>query len=229
MKNLADVISALTSLGWLALAAFIAIAFRSIMNTRRGDLTKLSVGPTGFTAEFVSNKLDEASKDGAGPTPGPRDKGVLAERLHSHRDLVQGAHLLWVDDHPENNEAMVELLSRFGVKIEIALNNAEAYSTLTRHPQRFQVLISDMGRDDEPAAGDFPGAAFATRALELTGIRTILFTGRFRPTSVPGLNADEAVLLADSIDRATFGNTNRPDELVHLIIDLLERSPRWSS
>jgi hypothetical protein len=229
MRNLADVISALTSLGWLVLGAVIAFALRSIMNTRRDELSKVSIGPTGFTVEFVSNKLDEASKDAAAPSPGPLDKSVLAERLHSHRDLVHGSQLLWVDDHPENNRAIVELLTTFGVDVEIALSNAEAYLLLTRHPHRFQVLISDVGRVDEAVAGEYPGAEFSSRALELTGIRTILFVGRFRPTSVPGLNADEAILLADSIDRATFGTTNRPDELVHLIIDLLERSPRRSS
>ena len=229
MKNAADLLQAIAAVGWLALAVFIGVALRAILRSRGGDLTKLSVGPSGLTAEFVSSKLDEASKGGSTPAPSPIAKSVVVQRLHEQAAVLARAHILWVDDHPENNASIVELLSNYGVDVEVALTNAEALAQLTRHPKRYDVLISDMGRDNEPAAGPFPGAAFATQALQQTGARTILFTGRFRPTSVPGLTPDQLLELVRTIEAATFGRTNRAEELIHLILDVLERSPRIAS
>jgi hypothetical protein len=226
LTDAADLLQAIAALGWLVLAGVIGLGLRGLLRSRGSDLTRLSVGPSGLTAEFVSSKLDEASRSDDTPRPSPVAKSVVIQRLHRHADILARAHLLWVDDHPENNASIVELLSEYGVDVEIALANDEAFSRLTRHPKRYQVLISDMGRDNEPAAGAFPGAEFAVRAFEQTGLRTILFAGQFRPTSVPGLTPQQLVDLARTVDSATFGRTNRADELIHLILDVLERSPR---
>jgi hypothetical protein len=226
VKDATDLLQAISAVGWLALAVLIGFGLRGLLRSRGNDLTKLSVGPSGLTAEFVSAKLDEASRTDKTATPSPVAKSVVIQRLHRHADILDRAHVLWVDDRPENNSSIVELLSKYGVDVEIALANNEAFSQLTRHPKRYDVLISDIGRDNEPEAGAFPGADFAVRAFEQTGLRTILFTGQFDPTSVPGLTPDQLVDLARTIDSATSGRTNRAEELIHLILDVLERSPR---
>lgn len=226
MKNAVDVLQAVVALGWLVLAIVLGRPLLSILRFRGADLTKLSVGPAGLSAEFVTSRLDEAARSASAPSPDPVSKSVVVQRLHEHGAVLARAHVLWVDDHPENNQSIVELLSGYGVDVEVARTNAQAISQLARHPWRFDVLISDMGRDAEPEAGQFPGVAFAEQALELTGTRTILFAGRFEPTAVPGLSPEESLALTRRVDSVTFGRTNRADELIHLVLDLLERSPR---
>lgn len=229
MKDVADLLQAIAAVGWLALAALIGLRLRGLLRSRGDDLAKISVGPTGLTAEFVSSKLDEAARADTTVAPSPEMKSVVIERLHRNAGVLRRAHVLWVDDHPENNTSIVELLGKYTVDVEIALTNAEALHQIARHPQRYDVLISDMGRDHEPAAGAFPGVDFAVRAFSQTGIRTILFTGRFRITAVPGLTPEDIVKLAEAVDSATFGRTNRADELIHLILDQLERSPKLAA
>src|SRR5262245_25399658 len=65
--------------------------------------------------------------------------------------------ILWVDDHPENNEKLVALLTGAGCEIQAASSTAEVRELLGR--RSYRLVISDMGRGDEPDAG-----------LELVGV-----------------------------------------------------------
>lgn len=226
IQEIAELVGALAAMGWVGLAIYLGFALRRILRSRGDDLSRLTVGPTGLVAEFVSKKLDEAAASDPATLPGPLAKSVIGLRLQRHAAQVASAHILWVDDHPENNAAIVELFSNFGADIEVSISNAEALTQLTRHPGRYDVLISDVARDNELGAGPFPGVRFAAQAFKRNGLRTILFTGRFNIATVPDLNSHERLDLFRSVEESTFGTTNRADELVHLVLDALERSPR---
>src|SRR5262245_5861497 len=127
LKDTTDLLQAITAVGWLALAVVFAFVLVRLLRSRGNDLTKLSVGPAGLTAEFVSAKLDEASRAASAAAPNPIAKSVVIQRLHRHAEILARAHVLWVDDHPENNASIVELLSKYGVDFEIAQTNDEAF------------------------------------------------------------------------------------------------------
>ena len=55
------------------------------------------------------------------------------------------------------------------------------------------------------------------------GQSVVLFTARFDPARVPGKSIEERLDLVIPLDRAVFGRTNRMDEALHLIMDMLER------
>ncbi len=59
--------------------------------------------------------------------------------------------ILWVDDHSENNEPMVDDLRRRGVHVSIARSTELALVLLERN--RYAAVISDMARKEGPREG----------------------------------------------------------------------------
>jgi len=69
----------------------------------------------------------------------------------SHPAAPDKKCVLWVDDHPSNNESIATLLKGFGVEVEIALSTDEALAKLQE--STFDLIISDMGRIEGRDAG----------------------------------------------------------------------------
>jgi len=59
--------------------------------------------------------------------------------------------VLWVDDRPENNGYIRELLEGFGVEFSLALTTREALRML--NSRSYALVISDMGRREGPREG----------------------------------------------------------------------------
>ncbi|MGA3541303.1 response regulator [Micromonosporaceae bacterium DT194] len=125
-------------------------------------------------------------------------------RLDHAAEALAGGRLLWVDDLPGNNRQIVELLQRAGLTIDLALSTDEAVGMLQRHG--YDVVITDMRRGDDPQAG-----LRLIEELDELGIRvpTLVFTGSFDPML--------------EVHPEIFAYTTDVDELVHLVIDVMER------
>lgn len=85
-----------------------------------------------------------------------RSYGLVSEPTESKEqrgdiDYLEGKRILWVDDYPENNRHPQSILKAAGVRIDLALETEEAYLTLDRN--RFDLIISDMGRGENRTAG----------------------------------------------------------------------------
>jgi hypothetical protein len=52
----------------------------------------------------------------------------------------------------------------------------------------------------------------------------LLFRARFNPATMPGRSESERLELVRAVQKNVFGITNRTDEALHLILDVLERS-----
>lgn len=59
--------------------------------------------------------------------------------------------LLWVDDHPSNNEAEIANLKQRNIAVYTTTSTEEALMLLSMY--RYDVIISDMGRGDDSLAG----------------------------------------------------------------------------
>jgi len=59
--------------------------------------------------------------------------------------------VLWVDDHPSNNEAIVDIYRQQNVEFDLALNTGQALEFLAK--KEYDLIISDMGRGAEFDAG----------------------------------------------------------------------------
>ena len=66
-------------------------------------------------------------------------------------DNLKGKTILWVDDFPQNNDYPKGMLEQAGIKFTLALDTESAVKILQK--QKFDLIISDMGRGDNRSAG----------------------------------------------------------------------------
>ena len=131
--------------------------------------------------------------------PSLRDQ--LARRLERLQSFVTGARLLWIDDEPANNVIEIGLLNRLGITIDLARSDEAARQMLRNGV--YDLVLSDMtrGQDEEAGKKFMPDIISAILAPPL-----IFYVGKAR-----------------DVPNGAFGLTVRPDELLNLIVDALER------
>jgi CheY-like chemotaxis protein len=130
----------------------------------------------------------------AGPAPG----------LQPASPRVTPSAILWVDDHPENNAIEITRLTDQGHNVTTCRSTKEAIDQLGAHPNRFGVLITDLGRG---LLGKTAGLDTIREARQ-SGFRgsAIIYTS---PAAARD-RADDAAQLGASI-------TGSPSELLRLV------------
>jgi CheY-like chemotaxis protein len=101
----------------------------------------------GVTIKADLSDLKQQAQSG----PTPKELDAVGSRVavlwaRAARNFFQGAEVLWVDDHPENNVAFRHVLTRYHTTVTIATSTAEALDKVRR--QDFHAIISDIRRDD---------------------------------------------------------------------------------
>ena len=183
--------------GLLALCLF----YKSI---RESILPRLSSFKAfGVEASFVKETLDKASEHV--PAGDEKSKSAVARRAERINSIVAGAKILLVNDHPEEMSSVIEILNSMKMTVTVATNTDAALRLLKAN--LYDVVLSDMVRDE----GENEGLVFLNKAVE-KGIHrpTILTVGRYEPERGTPAYA--------------FAITNRVDELLHYVFDVLERS-----
>jgi len=224
LSDVAELLRAAAALLWVVVALVVVFIVRSLLSSRKGPLTKLGLGPGGATFEFAEAKLDEAvakSDEETRTAIGNAAKRSVIARLESHADLLARARILWVDDHPANNTPLADLLRQYGATVDTPRSNSEALALLGT--TRYDVVISDVARDDEGPNSDLKGVELAQTVFERWGQRVVLFTSRFNPARLPDASDKERLELVAVVDKSVFARTNRTDEALHYILDLVER------
>jgi CheY-like chemotaxis protein len=126
-----------------------------------------------------------------------------------------------VDDHPENNLPLIELLRGFKASIDTPRSNDEAFALLKK--SRYDVIISDVKRDNEGPRSDLKGVELAQTVFDDWGQQVLLFTLRFDPARLPDVSDEERLRLVRQVQRTVFARTKGTDEGLHYILDMLER------
>jgi len=131
-----------------------------------------------------------------------RSDGVL-RRAQLVEPALRGARILWIDDRPEGNVWEYDCLTALGAGVKTVETTRSAVACLEREP--YDLVISDVDREGRRSAGieDIPRLQVRERATPV-----ILYVTTLEPGVPPG----------------AFGITARPDELLHLCMDVLERS-----
>jgi CheY-like chemotaxis protein len=117
--------------------------------------------------------------------------------------LTDGARLLWIDDLPDNNRIEIKLLESAGARVDIQVTSAGAQSAISQ--VTYDVILSDVDREGDNTAG----LKFAAELAQTRNSPPVIFYTGVAQKPVPPF---------------AFGITDRPDELVHLILDLLARA-----
>ncbi|NOT27712.1 MAG: hypothetical protein HOP16_16620 [Acidobacteria bacterium] len=116
--------------------------------------------------------------------------------------VLQGARILWVDDHPENNTWERSLLKTFNAETTTVETTRSALACL--ESERFDIVLSDGRRENVPDEGLRALPSIEKASAEAS---VIFYVGALRSGRPAG----------------AFGITNEPNELLHLILDALER------
>jgi CheY-like chemotaxis protein len=194
----ATFIETLPSLLWVALAAAaLALFYRPLKRDIIPNLRSVTL-PGGIELG-IGERVRAAARERKVPLS-ESDTSRIVRRLERSAPVLTGSRILWVDDEPAGNINEAMTLGTFGAALEFATTNREAQSRLAR--EHFDLVITDWARgDNEPDAGK--------HLVEKTGGRppTILYVGRERPKPA-----------------RAFALTTQPHELLHYVLDALERS-----
>ena len=203
-----EVIKLIPSFLWFLLVVIVIIKFYKPV--RYELLPKVSdIKAMGVEFSFIKNSIDAALElADKNPkwkieVPEAAKKNVL-NRAKEHFNVFQNATILWIDDNPENNLNEWRMFLQLNVKIELAKSTESALEML--HQKKYDAIISDMARTDE----DDAGLKFLTKFRKVDETTPVIFyIGTYDPKLGKPIGA--------------FGITNRPDELLHLVLDALER------
>jgi CheY-like chemotaxis protein len=164
----------------------------------------------GVEFSFVENSIEAAIEFGEKSAKWDvkvpeKDKKAALNRAKRHLDTLRDAKILWVDDYPENNRNERRMFRQLKADIDIAKNSNEAMEML--RCEIYDLVISDIARDDKD---DLDGLQFLSE-LRKTGDETpvIFYIG--------------VMEAGKGVPEHAFGITNRPDQLLHLTLDALER------
>lgn len=131
-------------------------------------------------------------------------RDAVMQRMARVKMLGLKANLLWVSDSPLLMEREVALITSLGITVFAAGNSQQAIQLMTQHD--IDLVVSDIKRGQDPVAG----ITFLNELVNNNNLRPFIFyVGHFEP--------------AKGTPPYAFGITNWPNELLHLIMDVLER------
>ncbi len=205
---LLELVKITPSVLWFALIVILIIRFYHPF--RQDILPKIKMfEAAGVKFTLVRDSIDAAIKL-AEKSPqwkvdvSEKDKRSAEQRARANISVFKGSFILWVDDHPENNLNERKMFKALGADIDVALNTEDAIRVLENG--EYDLVFSDMARgDDEQAGLDF----LKQLREKKNTIPVIFYVGVIDPDKCA--------------PDCSFGITNRPDELLHYTLDVLER------
>ncbi|WP_207538268.1 TIR domain-containing protein [Sabulicella rubraurantiaca] len=131
---------------------------------------------------------------------GARLQGALRERSRS----TERWSVLWVDDQPDKNHHEVSALREYGMRVTQVPSTEAALRELSAPGAHFDTVVSDMRRPSDQQAGF---TLLAKLRSEGHGLPYFIYTGPRAPE-----------LVAGTLRRGGQGCTDRPDELVEMVL-----------
>jgi hypothetical protein len=192
-------------LGWVPTLVWAGVVVSALILFRRQLQALLprvqKVSAAGVDVSFVADGLDAAAKQQQVPIDaGRRDRA--AARAAAHPDLLRGARVIWLDPRPAHNRAERQTFRDLDVDVVAETDVDAAISLVERNDP--DVVITNYGAP--PAAGVANAVQVGNRVGGLVPV--IVYSVGTAGKPVP---------------EGCFAQTDRPDELLHLVMDALER------
>ena len=220
-EDVAKALGGVASLTWTGLAIYVVWLLQGSLI---GTVNRLSgVEAWGFKfaltggAEALAQAFEMAAKNSRWTAEAPeQERQAALERAKGRRRVYEGAEILWADDRPSNNRNESRMLRSFGSIITFACRTDEARDAIAAakvEARPFDLPLSDISRDLPPPPNPKAGLDMLA-AFRQEGIDTplIFHVGSLKPDA--GTPPD------------AFGLTQRPDILLTLVGDVLERTRR---
>lgn len=158
-----------------------------------------------FVRDYIDAAIKMAEKHPQWKVDVPqKEQDRALNRAKAHLKVLSSAQILWVDDQPENNINERRMFRQLKAEVDIAQGTEEALRML--EVARYDLVISDMSRSSESTAG--LGFLSELRRQD-KDTPVVFYIGEFESEK--------------GTPPQSFGITNRPDELLHLTLDALER------
>jgi CheY-like chemotaxis protein len=191
---------------WAVFALIAFIALRGAIAAKLGQVSNVKAPGVEFT--FAERLLDEAAaKADTEHAPSAADRRSAVSRLEHAFELLRDGRILWVDDNPDWNRPLVDLFRQLRMTVDIARSTSEALP-LARS-RAYDLVITDMRRDTEQPSAN----------AGITIINQLHDHGVPAPVIVFAAHFDPSL----GVHPAIFAYTNTADELVHFVIDIMER------
>jgi CheY-like chemotaxis protein len=196
---------------WSLLAVIVLVLMLALIFRRTIEQVLIprvsGVKVLGLEISFAKEELGAASKRPelarAGAMPSKGDQRAALERAREAWQLLQGAGVLWVDDDPSGNRSEMRMLQAFGVMIDTVTTNDAGLKMLEQHYDQYDMVISDIERSEGPS-----GLALAQAIALSPHPKPLIFYVRTLEPGTP---------------KFAFGITNRPDHLLHYVVDVVAR------
>ena len=209
-----ELIKVLPSLCWFLLSAFVIWKLLPLLKEYAPKLSKLKIGDFEMElsefkknmASAVAERITIAEKHPSLPQlfVSEKDKDQLISRIEKNLDILKGARILMFDDRPDLLKNERKMLENLGIHTSMVTSLKQAEETLKVN--HYDLMISDI---DRPTGQPNGIEAVKQLRVENPELAVIFYISAIEP------------------DKGTppyaFGITNKPTELVHLIIDVLQR------
>jgi CheY-like chemotaxis protein len=186
----------------LAVLLFFAIVVIANWGQLKDLLAKITrVNVAGLEVELATDDLKNAKSE---QPVTEQSASVLEARIARNADAVRGRRVLWADDKPKWNRAERRFLRSAGVWVENVTSTGEALTRLQR--DEYDAVITNQSRGRSNRAGE--DLAEQARAAG-EHVPVVAYVGKLDDRPTPAV---------------FHGITNKPDELVHLLLDVFERT-----
>jgi CheY-like chemotaxis protein len=207
-KLAVELIKIAPSFLWFLLAVILTIIFyRPIRNELLPNLRgfKAMGIEFSFVQQSITTAIELAEKSEQWPVSiADEDIANVLNRVKKHLSVFKDSKILWIDDIPENNRNEERMFLKLQANVEFVTGTEDALKGLKR--KAYDLVISDMSRGNEATAG----LKFLEEySKSPKAVPVIFYVGFFDPEK--------------GVPPKAFGITNRPDELLHLTLDALER------
>ncbi len=208
---------------WPGVLLFILIRFGRDLREFFSSLGELSLKGAGFEASLKRKQAEVAaalSAAAASKPDGDKTRESVAKEAMIAADVVaevvtprairraSRSTVLWVDDNRNNTSYERQALEALGVSFVLATSTDEALKKISR--QRFDAIISDMGRPPDSRAG-----YTLLDKLRSSGDQTpfIIYASSRNPEHI-----------AESRRHGAIGCTNNANELFEMVLSALDRA-----
>jgi CheY-like chemotaxis protein len=204
-ESWATIIAAIIAIVPLTLAfvllGALALTHRKAVAAMLERASKIGVAGV-FELELDTQAIKEARED----APLTDEQATaLDRRIAKSKTLVAGSRILWVDDAPSNNRLERKYLRSAGATVVNATTTMQALVELERFD--YDLVFTDLRRPRDPQAG-----------LELV---SAMRAAHYRQPVIAYVGYVDS---SRGTPSELFGMADRPDELVNLYLDALERS-----
>lgn len=128
----------------------------SLINTF--NIKSIGVGEF-FTLEFEQSIVETYFGQGLG-FPSVNDMLEIRNVVERLAPLVDGKRILWVDDHPQNNQKEISIFTQLGIEVQTVLTSQLAKQELLAKPNYYDLMISDWNRDPQQDENKAEGLRF---------------------------------------------------------------------